>query len=55
MVRGKALCSLDGFQGVAVTVGGIAGDTSFQSEGLYWGAALQLAGDESQSLVLRTF
>ena len=54
MVRGNALCSLDGFQGVAVTVSGIAGDTSFQSEGLYW-AALQLAGDESQSLVLRTF
>ena len=54
MVRGKALCSLDGFQGVAVTVGGIAGDTGFQSEGLYW-AAVQLAGDESQSLVLRTF
>ena len=54
MVRGKALCSLDGFQGVEVTVGGIAGDTSFQSEGLYW-AAVQLAGDESQSLVLRTF
>ena len=48
MVRGKALCSLDGFQDVAVTVGGIAGDTSFQSEGLHW------AGDDTQSLVLRT-
>ena len=53
MVRGKALCSLDGFQDVAVTVGGIAGDTSFQSERLHW-AAVQLAGDDTQSLVLRT-
>ena len=53
MVGRKELCSLDGFQGVAVTVGGIAGDTSFQSEGIHW-AAVQLAVDDSQSLVLCT-